>query len=77
MIVTEGKRAGMVRRAATLFDAQKRRADPFAHRKLTDEARAGNPYVLAKLNGLGLHWDPRYGICAGRVTPRPTDNETD
>lgn len=55
------ERAGMVRRAARAFAAIEAR-DPFGHRKLTDEARAGNPYVLAKLASRGLRYDSWHGI---------------
>jgi hypothetical protein len=67
-MATVNDRAGMVRRAARAFALIEAR-DPFGHRKLTDEARAGNPYVLAKLAARGLRWDDRHGIVKAEGYP--------
>jgi hypothetical protein len=64
-MATVNDRAGMVRRAARAFALIEAR-DPFGHRKLTDEARAGNPYVLAKLAARGLTYDTTIGAIVRR-----------
>ena len=63
MIDLSTRRPREVARAARAFAAQADPDDPFGHRKLTAEAKAGNPYVLKKLARRGLVFD-RYGIHA-------------
>lgn len=57
------RRSREVARAQRAFRACAER-DPFGHRKLLDELRAGNPYALARLERMGLEY--RDGVIQAR-----------
>ena len=56
MLDLTNRRKGEVMRAQRALAAKAAR-DPFGHRKVHEECKRGNPYMLAKLARMGLTYE--------------------